>query len=98
MLKHVVFLKFKQGVPDSAIAEMEDGLAELPGIIPEIVEFQSGRDVVHSERSYDFALVSAFENLEAMRRYQVHPAHQKVLDKIKGLCNSILAVDFEYML
>jgi hypothetical protein len=51
--------------------------------------------VVRSERSYDFALVSGFENLEAMRRYQAHPAHQKVLVKIREHCESILVVDFE---
>ena len=95
MLKHVVFLKFKQGLPESAMGEIEKGLAELPGIIPEIREFQSGRDVVRSERSYDFALVSGFENIEAMRRYQVHPAHQKLLVKIKECCDSVLLVDFE---
>ena len=95
MLKHVVFLKFNKECPESAICEIEKGLAELPGIIPEIMEFQSGRDVVRSERSYDFALVSGFENLEAMRRYQAHPAHQKVLVKIREHCESILVVDFE---
>jgi len=95
MLKHVVFFKFKKGASESAIAEMEKGLGELPDIIPEIMEFQSGRDVVRSERSYDFALVSGFENLEAMQRYQVHPAHQKVVAKIAELCEGILVVDFE---
>ena len=88
MLKHVVFLKFKKDVPESAIAEIEKGLGELPDIIPEIMEFQFGRDVLRSERSYDFALVSEFENLEAMQRYQVHPAHQKVVAKIKEVCDS----------
>ncbi len=95
MLKHVVLLKFKKGCAQTTISEIEKGLSELPGIIPEIIEFQSGRDVVRSERSYDFALVSGFENLESMRRYQVHPAHQQVLVKIKEHCESILVVDFE---
>lgn len=95
MLKHVVLLKFKKGVPESGIAEIEKGLGELPDIIPEIMEFQFGRDVVRSERSYDFALVSEFENLETMQRYQVHPAHQKVVAKIKEVCDSILVADFQ---
>ena len=95
MLKHVVFFKFKQDVPDAEISELEKGLAELPGIIPEILEFEFGRDVAHSERSYDFALVSAFKDLETMRAYQVHPAHKKILVKVKELCDSVLAVDFE---
>ncbi len=95
MVKHVVMFKFKKGAPESAIAEIEKELAELPGNIPEVLEFQSGRDVVHSEKSYDFALVSGFENLESLGRYRVHPAHQKVLVKIKEHCDSTLVVDFE---
>ena len=95
MLKHVVLLKFKKGASESAIAEIEKGLGELPDIIPEIMEFLFGRDVLRSERSYDFALVSEFENIEAMQRYQVHPAHQKVVAKIKEVCDSLVVVDFQ---
>ena len=58
MLKHVVFLKFKEGVTEAEIAALEKGLAGLPAKIPEIKGFHFGRDVIHSERSYDFALVS----------------------------------------
>ena len=95
MLKHVVFFKFKKGTPESAIVEIEKGLGGLPGLISEIREFKFGRDVVHSERSYDFALVSAFANIEEMNRYQIHPAHQAVVAKIREVSESILAVDFE---
>ncbi len=95
MLKHVVFIKFKKDVPESAITEIEKGLGGLPDIISEIKEFQFGKDVLRSERSYDFALVSEFENLEAMQRYQVHPAHQKVVGKIKEVCDSLVVVDFQ---
>lgn len=95
MLKHVVFVKFKKDVPESAIAEIEKGLGELPDIIPEIMEFEFGRDVLRSERSYDFALVSEFENLETLQRYQVHPAHQKVVAKLKEVWDSRFVVDFQ---
>ena len=43
MLKHVVLLKFERGAP-SGRAEIEKGLGELPDIIPEIMEFQFGRE------------------------------------------------------
>lgn len=95
MLKHVVMLKFKNSASESAITEVEKELGGLPAIIPEIMEFEFGRDVLRSERSYDFALVSEFENLEKMERYRVHPAHQKVVVKLKEICDSILNVDFE---
>jgi hypothetical protein len=67
MLKHVMVLKFKKDVPESEITGIEKGLAGLPGVIAEIVgDFQFGRDVLRSERAYDLALVSEFENLEAL--------------------------------
>jgi hypothetical protein len=96
MLKHVVLMKFKEGITDAEISALEQGLGALPAKIPEIKGFQFGRDVVHSERSYDFALVSDFENLEAMQRYQVNPEHVPVVGLVRSLSASILAVDFEY--
>lgn len=96
MLKHVVFMKFKPGTPEANIADLQKGLGALPAVIPEIKGYEFGRDVVHSERSYDFALVSAFEDLAAMKRYQTHPDHVVVLKKVLEMCESIVAVDFEY--
>jgi len=94
MLKHVVFMKFKPTTTDTDILDLEKSLGALPGAIPEIKGYEFGRDIVKSERSYDFALISAFESLEAMKRYQVHPDHLVVLEKVKKLVDSILAVDF----
>ncbi len=96
MLKHVVFFKFKKDAPDSAIAEVEKELGGLPSAIPEIREFVFGRDVIHSERSYDLALVSSFDGMDELNRYQVHPAHKAVVVKIRAIAESILAVDFYY--
>jgi hypothetical protein len=96
MLKHVVFMKFKEGITEAEISSLEKGLGALPAKIPEIKGFQFGRDVVHSERSHDFALVSDFENMEAMKRYQVHPDHVPVVGMVRSMSASILAVDFEY--
>jgi hypothetical protein len=36
-----------------------------------------------------------FANLEALGRYQKHPAHLKVLSKIKAMVADVAAVDFE---
>jgi hypothetical protein len=95
MINHVVLMKFKPEVNDDAIDDLEKSLDDLPNKIIEIQAYEFGRDRVHSERSYDFALVSLFANPEAVKRYQEHPAHLKVLQKIKKLSENILAVDFE---
>ena len=95
MIRHVVFFKFKKRVREVEITDLEQGLAALPSAIPEILSYEFGRDVVRSERSYDFALVSSFKDLESMQRYQKHPEHQVVLKKVNELCESVLAVDFD---
>jgi len=95
MIQHVVFFKFKPGTPDAEIQAIAQGLGELPGVISEIRRFDFGRDVVRSERSYDFALVSTFDDLDSLKRYQVHPRHQAVAARIRAISESVLAVDFE---
>ena len=94
MLRHVVFFKFKDGVGEAEIVDLEKSLAELPPVIPEILSYEFGRDVVRSERSYDLALVSTFKDLDSLQHYQIHPDHQIVLQKVNNLCESVLAVDF----
>ena len=94
MLKHVVFFKFKLGIGEEEIVDLEKSLAELPPVIPEILTYEFGRDVVRSERSYDLALVSTFKDLDSFQRYQKHSDHQIVLQKVNNLCESVLAVDF----
>lgn len=94
MLKHIVVMKFKSDTSEEDIEDIEKGLASLPARIPEIKRYDFGRDILHTERSYDFALVSEFEDQDAMNRYQTHPYHFAVLNKIRTICESIIAVDF----
>ena len=95
MLHHIVLFKFKPGTDNVQIAALEKMLDALPDQIIEIQLYEFGRDVVRSDRSYDFALVSGFANLPAMQRYQVHPEHQKVIAHVREICEDIRAVDFE---
>ncbi len=95
MIRHVVFFKFKPGIAEDDVKKMENGLGALPGFISEIKHYEFGRDIMHSERSFDFALVSSFDNTESLRRYIAHPEHQEVLKLINAICDSIKSVDFE---
>ncbi|MGD9331382.1 MAG: Dabb family protein [Desulfobacterales bacterium] len=94
MLHHIVMMKFKPDVSEEDIDRMAQMLDALPERIIEIQTYEFGRDIVGSERSYDFALVSGFANLEALQRYQVHPDHQAALVHIRAICEDIRAVDF----
>ena len=95
MINHVVLLKFKAGVKDADINDLEKSLDDLPNKIHEIHTYEFGRDVVRSPRSYDFALVALFANVQTLERYQEHPEHRPVLKKIQKLCERVITVDFE---
>ena len=95
MLNHVVMLKFKSEVKEADIKELEEMLDDLPNKINEIHAYEFGRDVIHSQKSFDFALVSLFANDIALKRYQDHRQHLPVLKKIKALCETVATVDFQ---
>lgn len=93
MLTHIVFFKFKQ--PTSEVIERtKEVLMNMQGKIDELLYIEVGVDIVRSERSYDLALVTKFESLEAMQAYQVHPEHQKVIEYINTVKESTIAVDY----
>jgi hypothetical protein len=94
MIQHMVVFKLKADVDETAFAEMEQRLADLPDHIAEIESLDFGLDVVRSERSYDFGLLVGFKDLEALKRYQEHPSHQEVLKSLKAFAEKIVAVDF----
>lgn len=94
MLVHIVLFKFKADARDQ-IEPARAALAALPHIIPEIKHYELGVDIVQSERSYDLALYSKFESLDALKVYQAHPVHQEVLAMIRAATSSIITVDYE---
>jgi len=94
MLNHVVLMKFRPGVPEEEIRDLERLLDDLPNRIPEIRVYEFGRDVLRTERSWDFALVGLFANAATLARYQAHPEHRPVVEKIRSLCEHVATVDF----
>jgi len=95
MINHVVLAKFKPGVGKADIEELERMLDDLPNKVTEIQTYEFGRDLTRSAKSYDFAIVALFANLEALDRYQTHPRHLPVIQKIQEICEDIITADFE---
>jgi hypothetical protein len=94
MIRHLIILKFKPETTAAQIDAIAAKLSGLPAVIDEIEDFEFGRDIVRSPRSGDFALVSTFADLDALKRYQVHPAHQEVLALVTTAAAHIAAVDY----
>ncbi|MFV0388650.1 MAG: Dabb family protein [Pyrinomonadaceae bacterium] len=94
MLVHVVVWKYKDDISQVKKFEHISKLKALPGAINNILNFEVGNDVIHSERSYDTGLVAAFQDREALDAYAVHAAHQEVAALGSEISEHIASVDF----
>ena len=94
MLIHIVCFKYKADVDDHARQDHRRRLKELAGL-EGVVELQVGVDVVRSPRSYDTGLMARFRDRAALDAYQTDPRHVPVAQHGVGLCDSIVAVDFD---
>ena len=94
MLTHIVCFKYKADVSEETRRGHRERLASLRTITG-VVDLQVGADVVHSTRSFDAALIVMFNDRAGLDAYAVDPQHMPVAQYGAGLCDQIVAVDFE---
>lgn len=94
MITHIVLFKLKY-LTDTSRQEVVTQLESMDGKIPQLRYLQVGVDVVHSDRSYDVALITKFESLADLSAYQVNAYHaEEVVPLIRRLCSASVTVDF----
>jgi heme-degrading monooxygenase HmoA len=94
MIRHIVMFKIKDEFKDE-IPQLVKNFYGMKGRIEGMLELEAGADILHSERSYDLALVTLFENREAFDAYQTHPVHMPVKKRMHEVRSGSVACDFE---
>jgi hypothetical protein len=94
MLRHYVFLKYREGTSDEHIAAFCEGMLSLRSTISEIQYLEIGRDELHDARSWSLVLIMAFASVDALRAYQRHPRHLAVTAFNDPFVESVASVDF----
>ncbi|RCW45581.1 Dabb family protein [Paenibacillus prosopidis] len=94
MITHIVCFKLKDNSAES-VARTAQVLRDMEDKIEELKSIEVGTDILHSERSYDIALITKFESMEALEAYQVHPVHKKVIEHMLQVREASVSVDFE---
>ena len=77
------------------IETLKGELAGLEREIDLVRRIEVAEDVGRKANSYDLALNTLFDSMEDVEKYAVHPAHLKVLDTIKRMCESTVKVDYQ---
>ena len=94
MIKHIVMFKLNNNSQD----DMDEAITALEGMkgrIETLKFIEVGKDITQSERSCDIVLTTHFDNSEGLKIYSTHSAHKPVIETMRKLCSTIMAVDYE---
>lgn len=94
MFVHIVAWKYKTETGHDVRANHRHRLKMLPDLIPDIISYEVGADVLGLERSYDTGLIARYVNREAFDHYTDHEAHQAVARMGKEIAQNVISVDF----
>jgi Stress responsive A/B Barrel Domain len=94
MLTHIVCWKYKPEITEAEREKHRSKLRNLPNVIPNILSFSVGADILHLERSFDTGLVAVYPDRAALDFYTDHPAHMEVVAIGKIIAEKVISVDF----
>ena len=95
MLQHYVLIKFNKDTSHEHIGEFCKRMLALRTTISGIDYLEIGRDILHDARSWDLILIMRFASTEALRSYQQHPEHLRLMAFNQPSVADVASVDFE---
>jgi antibiotic biosynthesis monooxygenase (ABM) superfamily enzyme len=97
MVEHIVCFKLKPEVTPEQEAEFIAALRRLKETVPGIVDLSAGKTFTPERgQGYSIGLVVRFRDKEGLAAYGPHPNHQPVKEMVSRLCESVLAIDYEF--
>ncbi len=94
MVKHLVFFKLNEENKEENALAIKNKLMSLKIKIPFINELEIGINEVSGDRAWDLSIYSAFESMDDLNSYRVHPEHLKVVEYIAKYKTDSAAVDY----
>lgn len=94
MITHVITFKMKDRSPDH-IAHCTALLEGMVGKVESIRSLHVGVNVVDTPDSYDFVLITTFDDLDGLDAYQQDPFHREVATYLREVREASAVVDFE---
>lgn len=101
MLKHCVFLNFKNEVSNSEKEDIMAGLASLVGVVDGVIDMSFGHNMDFENKTpdFDYGFIVTFRDRKAHLAYEVHETHvemgSKLVDSCIGGYEGIMVFDLE---
>jgi hypothetical protein len=81
VFRHVVMLRWAQEATADERVAVQEGLAGLPRLIPEIRSYVIGADAGVNAGNFDLVVVADFDDTAGYEVYRDHPDHQAVIQE-----------------
>ena len=96
VLRHHVYFKFREGLPETDLDEINRAFHALQYRIPTIVEFERGTNNSPEglARGFTHAYIVTFSNEEDRDAYLPHPAHKEFGQLLQGKLEEAFVFDF----
>ena len=79
MFTHVVCFKWNRKLNEADLERISSALNQLRSAVPELLDYDFGTDLGYSDgRNWDYGIVAQFASEADWRKYDTHPAHDKV--------------------
>lgn len=93
-----MLLRFRPEVGDETLTAIRDGLLALGHLVPEVRRITFGPNLAPEREAWPWVIVVDVDDLPALERYAIHPAHQRVLTElVRPNLAGRLAADVEVM-
>ena len=96
-VKHIVLLKFKDGVQEEQINKFFDDLLDLTETVPGVDDYVSGFNSspeIHNQ-GLTHGVIMTFSNAQARDAYVAHPDHEKFKAASMEIVEQTVILDFE---
>jgi hypothetical protein len=96
-VKHVVLLKFREGVGEEQINKFFDELLDVTEAVPGVDDYVSGANTSPEGHNQGFThgVIMTFANAAARDAYLAHPEHLKFGLTASQVVEQAVVVDFE---
>ncbi|WP_100618038.1 Dabb family protein [Bacillus cereus] len=95
--EHMVFFKWNQNITRENERELINELLRFKELIPGILDISAGHNLTEETdkiQGFTLGLRITFKNQQALKDYDKHPVHKSFKEKIKGIYDNVLVIDY----
>ncbi|KAI8010933.1 Stress-response A/B barrel domain-containing protein HS1 [Camellia lanceoleosa] len=97
VVKHILLVKFKDGIPPDQIDQLIKDFAKLVHHIEPLKSFHWGKDISieNLQQGFTHVFELTFETIEGIAEYISHPTHVEFANVLRPVLEKLLVVDYK---